>query len=134
VLLIVDGVVHHLGEDTVACGPVLVHKVLVALLRADYKVHEHADFVSQALVVLLVALLHDLVELGLQAGDGLGVASQVGDGNFATDLNQVPKRLNCKRNNVGSEVFALVDDANQVAANTDLNNLLGDRLVVADGS
>jgi len=134
VLLIKNSVVDDLIEDALTSCPVLLHKVLVALIRAHDKVHKDANLISQAFVIFLVALLHNFVELRLETGNGLRVASQMSDGDLATNFDQVPHSLNSEGNDVGSEVFRFVNDANQVTTNIHFDNLLGDRLVVADCS
>jgi len=87
ILLIKDSVVNDFIKNALASCPVLNHKVLMALIRADNKVHKYANLIPQAFVVFLMTLLHDFVELRLEARNGFGVACQVCDSDLATDLN-----------------------------------------------
>ena len=130
-LLVVDGVFDHLIKDASAVR-VLLKEVLVALTARDDKVHQDADLVSEALVILLVATLHHFVELTLERWDCFGVARQVSDRHLTAYFDQIPQGFNGERNDVGAEVLRLVDDADEVAADTELNNVLSDWLVVAD--
>lgn len=131
-MFIIDCVVNDFIKNALASSPILSHKVLMALIRADNKVHEHTNLIPQAFVVFLVTFLHDLVELRLEARNGLRVASQVGDCDLATDFDQVPHSFDCERNDVRSKVLSIVDYADEVTTNIHFNDLLSDGLVVAD--
>jgi len=82
--------VNNLLKDTFIRVPVLSHKVLVRVFVTNYKVHEHTDLVTEALIVFFVAFGHYFCELALKRRNSFWVAGKSLNCNLAAHLNQIP--------------------------------------------
>jgi len=131
--LVEDGIRDHVLQDAVVFS-IFLEEESVALRHRDHIVEQHADLIPQALVILFVSLSQNLVKWDFERGDDLGVAGKTLNGGLTNDFDQVPESLNRKGDDVGAEVFGLGDDANEVPADSELNDNLGDGLEQVDGS
>lgn len=54
------------------------------------------------------------------------------DRDLSTDFNQIPESFDSQRNNVRSEIFRLVNNVEEISANSKLNDFNRNGLIIAD--
>lgn len=129
--LVKDGVGDHLLKD--ALITVLLEEELVTLRARDHVVDQYTDLVTEALVILLVASSKDHFEGSLERGNDLWVDSELANGFFAANLDQIPKSFDGEGDNIRAEVLRLADNANEVSTDTLNDDHVSNGLEQTDG-
>lgn len=101
----------------------LLNEILEGLLITHHVVEQDEYFVAQALVLQLVARLHDVLEELFQRRDDVLDGEQL-DGADADRLDRVPDDLEATLDDVGAKINALEDDVDDVLQDSEVGELL----------